>query len=141
MYRVDGVNGLKLLTGIKSNGLGQKNLVAFFEGHDGFLPAIVGASLVCALAAGFATYIHRVHAQHFDFEQLLHGLLDLRFARARISHHGVLIKLFTLACAFFGQAGGFNDGKKNHWEQSFKRASSLSKAPRVNTSLSLRSTW
>jgi len=80
-----------------------------------------------------------VDRNHFDFEQLLHGLADLALVRAAVRHHGVLIELFTLARALFRQPGCLNDFKRVH--QSFKRSSSFSNAPRVKSSFRGRRTW
>src|SRR5436305_1086279 len=114
MYRVEGVNGLKTLTGIKSNRLGQNNFVALFESHDGLFPIGSSAGLGGSLSAGFAAHVHRVDPNHSDLEQLLHRISDLRLVGPAVGDDSILIVLFGLARALFGQTGGLNNFKSVH---------------------------
>lgn len=99
---------------ITSPRLGQNNLVAFFQGDDGFFPVRCLAGLAGTLAAGFSVHVHRVDARDFDFEEFLHGLADLRFGGATVSYDSVLVILFTLSRAFFREADRFNNFKSVH---------------------------
>src|SRR5438045_3343200 len=91
--------------------LRQNDLVAFLEGHDGFLPVRSFAGLGGALAACFAAHVHSIDSDDLYFEKFLHSLPNLRFGSAAISHDCVLIQLFALASAFFCQAGSLDDFK------------------------------
>src|SRR5215469_10637592 len=53
--------------------LRQRNLVAFFQRNDCFLPAGGHASLSRPLTARLPTHIQRVHAKNFHFEQFLNS--------------------------------------------------------------------
>src|SRR6266446_4266954 len=114
IYRVEGVSGLKTLTGIKSYLLGQDNLVAFLQRHDRLLPIGGPAGLLGALAAGLAMDIQGVDLYHFDLKQLLHRLADLGFVGAAVRHERVLIELFALARALLSQARGLDNFKSVH---------------------------
>ena len=94
--------------------LRQNNLVAVLERHDGLFPVGRLAGLQRALTAGLAADVQRVDLGDLDLEQLLHGLADFRLVGAAVGHDGVLVVLFALARAFFGQADGLDDFKSVH---------------------------
>ena len=94
--------------------LGQNDLVALFQGDDGFFPVCRATRLGGALAAGFAADVQRVDADDLDLEQFLHSLADLRLGRKAVGHDGILIILLTLARALFRQADGLDDFKSVH---------------------------
>lgn len=114
MYRVDGVSGLKLFTGINQNPLSENNFVALFQGHEGFLPIGSLPCLAGALASKFAPHIHRVDLYDLHLEQLLDCLAYLGLVRAAVSHNGVLVQLFTLTRSLFGQSGSLDNIKRIH---------------------------
>jgi hypothetical protein len=103
--------------------LGQRNLVAFFQGDDRFFPRAGPTGSRLALTAGFATDVQRVDGGNLDFEQFLHGLADLRLVGARIGDDGVLVQKRGLARAFFGHANGFDNIERFHitWPIVFRR--------------------
>ena len=94
--------------------LGQNNLVAIFQRHDGFFPIACATGLQRAFAAGFAAHVQRVDLDDLDLEQFLHGLPDLRLGREAVGHDGVLIILLGLSRAFFRQADGLDDFESVH---------------------------
>src|SRR5437773_8439974 len=112
MYHVDGVRRRKDFTGIK---LCEDDLIDLAERYVGLLPIGVLAGLRRALAAQLARDHHSVYAHDLHLEQFLNRALDLKLVRARIGDEGVLVQLFALARAFFGQARGLNYIKSIHW--------------------------
>src|SRR2546426_417220 len=92
----------------------EDDFVTLFEGHDGFLPIGGPAGLASALAAGFAWDVHGIDLDDLDLKKLLHCLANLRFVRATIRYHRVLVELIALAGALFSQPGGFDDFKSVH---------------------------
>src|SRR5581483_8342888 len=111
----------------KISALGQRNFLAFFQGHDGLLPTRGLPRLGGPLAAILAPHVQRVHLDDVHLEQLLHRLANLHLVRARIGHHGVLVELLALARSLLGQAHGLYDVESVH--VSIKRCPG---APRVS---------
>src|SRR6185436_495620 len=101
IYRVDGVSGLNVLTGIIQIALGEADLVTFLKCDDGLFPI---RSFTCRCRpwpAIFAAYVKGVDPFHFDVEKLLNSLANLHLVGPSIRDNRILVKLLSLRSAFF----------------------------------------
>ena len=114
MYRVEGVRGRKLFTGIAANGLSQIDFLARLQRHKGFLPIGVAARLSRAFPAILAANTDRVNANDMDLEQFLNRLPNLDLVSTAVGDDSILIKLLPLHRPLFCHADRFDDFKRIH---------------------------
>lgn len=122
----------------------QVDLLTLLEGDDGLLPVAGATGGLRGLTAGLARDVLGINPEHLHLEELFHGTLDRRSARAPISNDRVLVELLGLKGALLGDPDGLDDVEGSHgsegWGfQSASRASTLANASLVKTNLSYRS--
>src|ERR1051325_4668026 len=108
LKRSVGVSGRNSFSAITFPSLDKIDLLAFFQGHDGFLPSRPSSqrSPHASLLAGVIT---SVHVYYFLSEQPLNRVLDLNLVCLGTDAEDVLVLLLAHQSRLLSQRSGVND--------------------------------